>query len=137
MFEKYQKYKLNYSDYLLLFKLGNFYLSLNDDAIILNRVMNYSIVDNNKYLKVGFPINSIKKVEANLNANNINYGIITDNIIKHRFCHNTYSNYQSIISNYYTIHNRIKHINNLLNERISYTNIDKLLTNIESIIYEG
>ena len=137
MFSKYNYYKLNYPSYLLLFKVGNFYLSFNDDTIILNRIMNYIIKDNNKYLKAGFPLNALRKIEAILAGNNINYIVINNDLIKHKFTHNTYSNYQSLIDNYYTIKNKIKYINNLLNQRIDYINILNILDNIERVIYEG
>ena len=137
MFSKYNYYKLNYPSYLLLFKVGNFYLSFNDDTIILNRIMNYIIKDNNKYLKAGFPLNALRKIEAILAGNNINYIVINNDLIKHKFTHNTYSNYQSLIDNYYNIKNKIKYINNLLNQRIDYINILNILDNIERVIYEG
>ena len=64
MFNRYKTYKLNYPCYLLLFKYGNFFIALNDDAIILNRILNYKIIDLKPHIKVGFPLNSIKKVET-------------------------------------------------------------------------
>lgn len=137
MLSKYNYYKLNYPSYLLLFKQGNFYLLFNDDAIILNKIMNYVIKDNNKYLKVGFPLNSLKKIETILIGHNINYIIINNDIIKHKFTHNTYSSYQSLIDNYYSIKERINHINALLNQRIDYLGINKVLDNMERVIYEG
>ena len=43
MKEKYEMYKRQYNNYVILFKQGNFYLSINDDALILNNLFNYKI----------------------------------------------------------------------------------------------
>lgn len=41
--ELYNKYKFDYKDYILLIKSGNFYICLNNDAIVMNNIFNYKI----------------------------------------------------------------------------------------------
>ena len=40
MKNKYEFYKLEYKNYIILFKCGNFYISLNDDANVMNNNFN-------------------------------------------------------------------------------------------------
>lgn len=52
--EQYISLKKEYENYLILLKSGNFYIFLNNDAIIMNNIFDYKIIDNNNYIKIGF-----------------------------------------------------------------------------------
>lgn len=71
--EKYSYLKKVYSDYIVLIKSGSFYITYDNDAIILNNIFDYQNINN----KVGFPIRSVDKIMNSLNDKNINY--IIDN----------------------------------------------------------
>lgn len=71
--EKYSYLKREYSDFIVLIKSGSFYITYENDALILNNIFNYQIINN----KVGFPIRSIDKIMNSLNDLEINY--IIDN----------------------------------------------------------
>ena len=65
--------KLDYKEYVILFKSGNFYISFDEDSVILNKVFNYKIVEMKNNIKVGFPLNNIDMVIDKLKELNINY----------------------------------------------------------------
>jgi len=71
--EKYSYLKKVYSDYIVLIKSGSFYITYDNDAIILNNIFDYQNINN----KVGFPVRSVDKIMNSLNDKNINY--IIDN----------------------------------------------------------
>lgn len=98
--EQYISLKKEYENYLILLKSCNFYISLNNDAIIMNNIFDYKIIDNN-YIKIGFPVTTLNKVATGLDKLEINYLIFYKKItekIKHNS--NKYKNY-SIINNYF------------------------------------
>ena len=70
--EQYISLKKEYEHYLILLKSGNFYISLNNDAIIMNNIFEYKILDNNSYIKIGFPITSLNKIITKLDELEIN-----------------------------------------------------------------
>lgn len=63
MKEQYLNYKKDYNDYILLIKKGNFYISLNNDAYIINKIFNYKIIESTNFIKTGFPLNNIEKIK--------------------------------------------------------------------------
>lgn len=63
--------KDKYPDYLVLIKVGVFYITFDKDATILNYLYNYQI---NKD-KVGFPIKLIDKIITSLDNMRLNYFI--------------------------------------------------------------
>lgn len=67
--DKFNEIKNEKKECIVLLKNGNFYVSFNDDAYILNYLCNYSIND----LKVGFPLTSLLKVIEIFENNHINY----------------------------------------------------------------
>jgi len=69
--EKFNYLKKEYSDSVVLIKSGNFYITYENDALIMNNIFNYQNINN----KVGFPIRSVDKVMNSLNDKNINYVI--------------------------------------------------------------
>ena len=81
MIENYIDLKLTYKNYLIILKTGVFYISINEDAFILNKLFNYKIKEFNNYKRVGFPINSLNKILKRLDKLNINYIVYDDNKI--------------------------------------------------------
>ena len=135
MKEKYEMYKRQYNNYIILFKQGNFYLSMNDDALVLNNLFNYKIKVVTNYIKTGFPLKSIDKVINILENNTINFLIIDKNIInKKKYPNNNYFNYLNKDSNFEFILSRINKIDQTLKDNLLNSNIENLLSHIERII---
>ena len=65
MLEKYYKYKIDYKEYLILIKCGNFYECIDKDAFIMHKIFNYKLKKVSNTVKVGFPISNLNKIEAN------------------------------------------------------------------------
>ena len=132
--ELYNKYKTDYKDYILLIKSGNFYICLNNDAIVMHNIFNYKIKECTNLIKVGFPINSLLKVEKYLDTIKVNYVIFDEYIInKRKFKDNKYSKYSSK-HNYRVYLNRIKRINDILSSNLSNNNISSILDEMEEIL---
>ena len=133
MKNRYEYYKIKYKEYIILMKSGNFYVALQQDAIVLNDIFKYKLNISNNIIKVGFPVNSLNKILKTLDNININYVVLDNNILYiNKSKTNMYNKYiNNNISNYIL---RIKNINNILNQNI-YNNIDSVLDNIENIIY--
>ena len=91
MLEKYYKYKVLYKDYIIIMKYGNFYETVDNDALIMSSIFNYKINRLSNTFKVGFPINALDSVIDKLNDKCINYIIIDG--IKKEFKNNNYNNY--------------------------------------------
>ena len=87
--EQYEKLKKEYPDSLLLFKSGIFYLSFQTDAIILNKIFNYCIIEEKCILK------------------------------KQNFKHNNYSKYSIDLSLYNRINEIIEKLKNMNTNEIS------------------
>ena len=128
------KIKEDYENYLIMFKNGNFYISLNNDALVMNNIFNYKIIVISNYIKIGFPINSLNKVSTKLDELKINY-IIYDKLIiqKIKFTPNNYKKFVKE-NNYLVYLNRIDKINYLLKDNIKNSNMDKILNKIENIL---
>jgi DNA mismatch repair ATPase MutS len=89
--EKYYKYKDIYDKYLVIIKIGNFYICLNEDAIILSNIFRFKIIESKNFVKYGFPLTSINKVINRLNNIQVNYLIIDNDIIeKEKYTTNNY-----------------------------------------------
>lgn len=132
MKEKYDLYKLNYKKYIVLFKCGNFYLALNDDAIVMNNVFKYKINESANFIKVGFPITSLNKIISELDKKQINYILVDKDItLKNKNINNKYNNYLSKTNNYEILFSRINKINKILKNNLTNPNIDSVLNNIE------
>lgn len=83
MYNKYLELKDKDSNKIYLFKVGAFYIFLEDDAIEINRLVGFKITNfGNNNIKCGFPINSYDKYmkifeRLGLNIEEVNYN---DNI---------------------------------------------------------
>ena len=135
MKERYEMYKRQYNNYIILFKQGNFYYSINDDALIFNNIFNYKVNVVSDFIKVGFPLKSIDKVLPIFEENNINYIIVYKEIIeKKKHPNNNYLKYLNIDSNYEFILSRINKIDKTLKDNLLNSNIESVLNDIERII---
>ena len=135
MKEKYEMYKRQYNNYIILFKQGNFYLSMNDDALILNNLFNYKVNVISDFIKVGFPLKTIDKVIPLLEEKNVNFIIVDKEIVeKKKYSNNNYFNYLNKDSNYEFILNRINKIDQTLKDNLLNKNIENALNDIERII---
>ena len=129
--ELYNKYKFDYKDYILLIKSGNFYICLNNDAIVMNNIFNYKIKESTNFIKVGFPINSELKVRSYLDNIKVNYVIIDKEIVdKRKFQDNEYNTKH----NYKVYLNRIKRINDVLKANLSNNSISSILDELEEVL---
>jgi DNA mismatch repair ATPase MutS len=133
--EVYEKSKSTYKDYVVLLKSGNFYISFNKDAIIMNNIFNYQIKQVKDYIKIGFPIISINKIVNELTLRKVNYVIINNEIInKKKFSNNSYKKYLLEKENYEILLVRIKKINTILKNSLNNQNIKQVLDDIENVL---
>ena len=77
MKELYIELKNNYVNNVVLIKSGAFYITFNEDAMIMNYIFGYTISNS----KMGFPLNSLDKVIETLKTKNIGYVIYDNKII--------------------------------------------------------
>lgn len=70
MLEKYYKYKIEYKEFILMIKFGNFYEMFDKDAVIESKLLNYKISKISDTVKYGFPVSSLEKVLNKLNEEN-------------------------------------------------------------------
>lgn len=133
--EVYEKSKSTYKEYVILLKSGNFYITFNKDAIIMNNIFNYQIKQVKDYMKIGFPIISINKIVNELTLRKVNYVIINNEIInKKKFSNNSYKKYLLEKENYEILLVRIKKINTILKNSLNNQNIKQVLDNIENVL---
>ena len=133
MLEMYYKYRLEYKDFLIFVKIGNFYEVFDKDSLILNKLFGYKIKRIKDNIKVGFPISRIGYITRLID--NINYVVINnDKIIKKEFNSNRYNEYSFDISNIILNGIKIDKIYNMLNDKITDNNFNNIITSIELII---
>lgn len=131
--EIYEQYKTNYKNYVLLIKSGNFYISMNNDAIIMSNILKYKIKESSNFIKTGFPISSLSKVINILHIKEINYLVIDKEIItKEKFDTNNYDEYLN--NNYRFYLNRINNITKILKDNINNKQMNIVLTEMENTI---
>ncbi len=135
MIDSYIDLKVTHKNYLIILKTGVFYICINDDAFILNKLFSYKIKEFNNYKRIGFPINGLNKVLKRLERLNINY-IVYDNkiITKVNFTNNSYNKYRIDINTYNSYLRRIKNKNSILVDRINSNNLKDILGKIENIL---
>ena len=124
---KYKSIKMEYNDYLILIKSGNFYITFLEDAYILNYIFGYQIKNN----KVGFPIKSLDKVLETLKEKKIN--VLVDNL--NITCNeNRYNDYLICSNKNYIFE---ESLNNLFNEiKIVVNNDIKKVNEIRRMVNE-
>lgn len=133
MLEKYYKYKVQYNDYIIFLKFGNFYEVFDNDGLILNKLFNYKIKRMKNNIKVGFPINKLDDILRLLD--DVNYVIIEkDKIVEVKeYENNKYNEYHFDINKVIFNFIRIDKIYNNLCDRVN-GNLENILERIESII---
>lgn len=135
MIDLFRILKLDYKEYVILFKSGSFYISFDEDSIILNKLFNYKIINLKNNIKIGFPLGNIDIVLKKLENLKINYIIIDNkNIInKYENENNVFSNYTSSVYEVININNRIEKIVDKL-KSIDSDSINGVLNQIEIIV---
>ena len=135
MIDLFRILKLEYKEYVILFKSGSFYISFDEDSLILNKVFNYKIVELKNNIKAGFPLNSLDTVISKLEELNISYIIIEDKNIKEKYQSetNNFSKYTSSVFKIISINNRIDKIVDKL-KSIDNNKIKNILDEIEIMI---
>lgn len=135
LIEKYNTYKNTYKDYIVFIKNGNFYLVLNNDAIVMNKLTNYKIKQTTNFMKVGFPLSSLNKVIKCVESKFINYIVLDEKVVdKKKYKNNNYNKYNVKLDNYEIIINRINKIYEVLKNNLDSTNIKEILNEIEDIL---
>ena len=136
MLDLFRMYKIEYKDYIVLIKSGSFYISFDEDAVILNKIFGYKIVPLKNNIKVGFPISLRDKNIDMLERKKINYVIIEDKKLATslKFKFNNYKKYKENYLDFISIDMRINKINNKLKELASTDNVTSILDKIEMIM---
>ena len=132
--DKYYQYKLEYKEYVIIIKSGNFYTCLDSDAIVMNQIFNYKIVETTNQKKIGFPLNSINKVKVILEEKQVNYIIVEEEIIEKR--KNKKNNYKKFLNKIEEYIKQIDKINEILRNNVNNSKIEKLLKKIEEDIWQ-
>jgi len=135
MIDLFRILKLDYKDYVILFKSGSFYVSFDEDSIILNKLLNYKILNLKNNIKAGFSLNSLDTVINKLKELSINYIIIEDKNIKKKYEveKNNFSKYTSSVFEVISINNRIDKIVNKL-KSIDNDKVKEIIDEIENMI---
>lgn len=82
IYNKYVKLKENDDKYLYLFKSGNFYIFLDEDAIKVSRVTLLKLTNySNDIYKCGFPVSSIDKYLELFENLNLKVKVVENNSI--------------------------------------------------------
>ena len=130
--------KIEYKEYIILFKSGSFYVCFNEDAIVMNKIFNYKLVELKENVRIGFPISLIDKNLNILEKNKINYIIVEQkNIIARRkYKFNNYCKYSENLDYVLNVCSRIQSITKKLQYIKDYKKIENILNQIEEILYE-
>ena len=133
MLETYCKYRMEYKDFLLFIKVGNFYEVFDKDSLILDKLFGYKIKRIKDSIKVGFPLNRLDYIIKLIG--NINYVVIDNTVVeKKEFDNNKYKDYNFDINSIILNSIKIDRIYEELNNRLLDNNIENIITNIDLII---
>ena len=133
MLEIYYKYRMEYKDFLIFIKVGNFYEVFDKDSLILNKLFGYKIKRIKDSIKVGFPLNRLDYIIKLIG--NINYVVIDNTVVeKKEFDNNKYKDYNFDINSIILNSIKIDRIYEELNNRLPDNNIENIITNIYLII---
>ncbi|MBR1937291.1 MAG: hypothetical protein IJ842_06350 [Bacilli bacterium] len=136
MLEKYYKYKMDFREYVVLIKFGNFYECFEKDAFILNVLFKYKVKKISNSFKVGFPISSLDNVIDKFHKEKINYVVVeNDNVIKKSFDNNNYFNYKFDMEEMLYNYLRIEKIVKYFEDNIMVSGFSDKLKNIEEMLY--
>ena len=133
MLETYYRYRMEYKDFLLFIKVGNFYEVFDKDSLILDKLFGYKIKRIKDSIKVGFPLNRLDYILKLIG--NINYVVIDNTLIeKKEFNNNKYKDYNFDINSIILNSIKIDRIYEELSSRLLDNNIENIITNIYLII---
>ena len=133
MLETYCKYRMEYKDFLLFIKVGNFYEVFDKDSLILDKLFGYKIKRIKDSIKVGFPLNRLDYILKLIG--NINYVVIDNTVVeKKEFDNNKYKDYNFDINSIILNSIKIDRIYEELSSRLLDNNIENIITNIDLII---
>ena len=133
MLETYYKYRMEYKDFLLFIKVGNFYEVFDKDSLILDKLFGYKIKRIKDSIKVGFPLNRLDYIIKLIG--NINYVVIDNTVVeKKEFDNNKYKDYNFDINSIILNSIKIDRIYEELSSRLLDNNIENIITNIYLII---
>ena len=133
MLDTYYRYRMEYKDFLLFIKIGNFYEALDKDSLILNKLFGYKIKRIKDSIKVGFPLNRLDYILKLIG--NINYVVIDNTVVeKKEFNNNKYKDYNFDINSIILNSIKIDRIYEELSSRLLDNNIENIITNIYLII---
>ena len=120
MLDLFRILKLEYKDYLILFKCDSFYISFDEDTTILNNIFNYKIVEMKNNIKFGFPLKQADDNLKTIKDRGIYYIIVEDKQIINKYNNgkNKYKKYVWSVFDIISFNNRI----NKLSERIKAIN---------------
>ena len=120
LYDKYKNLKNDFKESVVIIKSGIFYYTFDNDAYIMNHLLEYKIIDN----KVGFPTSN-KKAINKLNESRINNVILENNdIITSKFSDNNYVRYLEMVLDKVENDIYIENIMNLVKEIIYKSNKD-------------
>ena len=136
MIDLFRQLKLEYKDYLLLFKSGSFYIAFDEDATILHNLFNYKFVELKNNVKSGFPVNMLEGNLKVIDENKINYIIIENKRIIDKKIYKPNRFYKHISSVYDIINfsNRVDDIFKKVSSIEDKELKDKILDEIECIL---
>lgn len=133
MLETYYKYRMEYKDFLLFIKIGNFYEVFDKDSLILNKLFGYKIKRIKDSIKAGFPLTRLEYILKLIG--NINYVVIDNTVVeKKEFDNNKYKDYNFDINSIILNSIKIDRIYEELNNRLLDNNTDDIITKIEVIM---
>lgn len=98
-----------YKEHLIIIKSGSFYHTYDSDALIINKLFNYKVINN----RASFPVGSLDKVKLKLEQESISF-LVKDDVLKEiSFNDNKYNNIKKEV-----IKNKLEEekYNNLLNK---------------------
>ena len=132
MLETYYKYRMEYKDFLLFIKIGNFYEVFDKDSLILNKLFGYKIKRIKDSIKVGFPLSRLDYILKLIG--NINYVVIDNTVVeKKEFNKNKYKDYNFDINSIILNSIKIDRIYEELSSRLLDNNIE----NIKELLNNG
>ncbi len=138
-----EEVKLIHPKYIALVKAGKFYSSYGKDAYILSYIFKYQLRKTERNIETaGFPEGSLKKIEAHLQENKINY-LILDRRNNYEVDEkndngnlNQYDKTFEKAKKYVNNKKRLDHIYEYMIENINKSDSKKILDNMEEIINE-
>ena len=129
--EKYFDLKNKRSDSIIIMKNGIFYNVLGKDCYIIKNIFGYKVSTFGDTIRVGFPIKGLNKVLDTLDKLKISYLVYEQFVVLES--HYNSENYKLFLKNNLSINDRIKCINERLNEIKYDEKIFKALESVEKI----